>query len=182
MLYNKYIFSLVGLFICAAPMNSEAGISVDLGPFDFQIGGGIAVDNIGYVEDPICQAIKETDLVELYLVVEDEEGKESAPTRLIVEPYALGYNDKGELILRGYQIDGFEIADGPGESESDGGAGFIGGVYSSFKGGTEKKDFKIKKIANIRVIENSDFAIRSPEDTSSEGEGEIVDYICGIRK
>jgi len=182
MLYKKYIFLLAILFVCTAPTVSKAGISVDLGPFDFRIGGGIAVDNIGYVEDPICQAIKETDLVELYIVVDDEEETESEPTRLIVEPYALGYNENGELILRGYQIEGFEIADGPGEKGADGGAGFIGGVYSSFKGGTEKKDFKIKKIANIRVIENSDFAIRSPEDISSEGEGEIVDYICGIRK
>ena len=184
MLYKKYILSFALLCAVAIPMQSQAGISLDLGPFDFRIGGGVPVGNVGYVEDPICQAIRETDLVELYLVVEDEEEDSNEPSRIIVEPYALGFNEEGKLILRGYQIEGFEIAEGASnESDEnvDKGAGFIGGVYSSFKGKNEKRDFNISKIEHIRVIENSDFAIRSREDISSENEdGKIVDYICAI--
>lgn len=185
MFYKKLILSFAIVCASAVPAYSMAGFGIDLGPFDFHIGGGVPVSNAGYVEDPICQAIKETDLVELYVIVDDENGEENKnePTRLIVEPYALGFNEEGELILRGVQVEGFEFAKAPaGDSEekAETGEGFIGGVYSSFKGDNVKKDFKISKIVDIRVIENSDFAVRSKEDFSSEEKGKIVDFICVI--
>ena len=85
------------------------------------------------------------------------------------------------MILQGYQIEGFEIAT-DAEQKKDNGAGFIGGIYSSFKGNDERMDFNISKIARIRVIENSDFAIRNQEDAASEGQSEIVDFICAMRR
>lgn len=186
-MFNKKLF-ISFIFICASaiPASSQAGIGIDLGPFDFHIGRGAAVDNVGYVEDPICQAIRDTDLLEIFVVVDQEENSEeneNAPTRLIVEPYALGVNEAGELVLRGIQVEGFDFAASPqtdSDAEADRGGGFIGGVFSSFKGANEKKDFNISKIVNIRVIENSDFTVRGKTDASSEEEGKIVQYICAL--
>ena len=181
-MFNRTIFAALSLIAASTyPLQSQAGFAVDFGPFDFHVGGGVAIGDVRVYQDPVCRAIAENDLVEVFLEVEGEEGEKSpAVSRLIIEPYALGYNKEGELILRGYQVEGFAVAE-EAPAETDKGAGYVGGVYTTFEGSDTKKSINISKIKSIRPLENTNFIIRSDEEFGKhEGDEEIVETLCAI--
>lgn len=184
MFFKNSIIISATIILLSLPSVTEAGIDIDVGPFDFRIGGGF-VDG----EDPICEAIRDRDLVELLLVAEDQESKEEKEqeevSRLIVEPYTLGFNDKKELILRGYHIKEFALPENVKRDEKDEekeeGSGIVGGVYTIFKGDQTKQDIKIQRIRDIRVLDNTDFAVRGKSEFGKETDSEIKQVLCTLQ-
>jgi hypothetical protein len=172
------------------PIPTYSGLAVDFGPFNFHMRGGegVAFDEVRSVESPICRAIRDRDLVEIFVEVEDSDkkDKEENIVRLVVEPYTLGYNKDGAVVLRGFHIKEISLPENPRldadakETKEEGGSGFVGGVYSIFKGDTEMKDIKIVSIRNIKVLQNTDFQIR---DKTEFGEkDDIIRVLCTLQQ
>jgi hypothetical protein len=97
--------------------------------------------------------------------------------RIIIEPYALGYNKDGSLILQGYQVEAFAVTDEK-TTEGDGQA-VIGGVFTTIKGDTWT-DLSIDRVVRIEVMQNSDFAVREEAFKNVKESDKIVEVICSI--
>jgi hypothetical protein len=187
MIFKNSVVISATIILLSFPLASDAGLDIDVGPFDFRIGGGFGGGD--FIEDPICEAIRDRDLVELFLVAENQESKEGKGqeevSRLIVEPYTLGFNDKKELILRGYHIKEFALPENVKRDEKDEdkeeGSGIVGGVYTIFKGDQTKQDIKIQHIRDIRVLDNTDFAVRGKSEFGKETDSEIKQVLCTLQ-
>jgi len=151
-----------------------SAIAVDLGPFSFRLNSDIEVASpaFAFYQDPICRAIQQQKLLVLYM-------KKGAETeKIVVEPYAFGYNNSGELILQGYQVEQVKL--NQDENSSQSGEGYFGGVISTFKG-SNWTDFSVDRVVEIRVLEDSNFAIRNDVFNDMKKDDQIVDPICQLR-
>lgn len=175
-MFRTTLYSLLflGVTAFAVPSANAIGFDVGLGPFYFNLDSGVRVGTPFYesYHDPICRAIQDRDLLAIYT----QEGDDVK--RVIIEPYAFGYNKDGNLVLQGYQVEGFNLNKEP--SDNLGGEGFVGGVFTSFEG-NEWKDLSISKVVRIEVLENTDFKVRKDVFDNLKTKNEIVDLICGLQ-
>jgi hypothetical protein len=160
-----------------------AGVGINLGPLNFFLGGGAVVEERDRILDPICQAIAHRNLIEVILVVQENSDK-SEWKRFVVEPYALGFDKDERLILKGFHVESFEVADIPDErdeAEPSSGSGFVSGVYTIFKSSSEMRSFKVHKIESIRVMADTNFEVREEAfDENESSNGTIVEMICEV--
>lgn len=172
----KYLFmatTVVASMLLGQPSSAQA-LGVGIGPFSLSVGGqGVAVDSSFYrlYNDPICQAIKERNLIAIYIE------QDNAIKRVVIEPYALGYNKDGNLVLQGYNVEAFDMSDEPKESGS--GEGFIGGVFTTFTGDTWT-GVSVNRVVRTEVLENTNFTVREDAFKNMKESDVIVEMICAI--
>lgn len=157
--------------------NTQA-IGVDVGPFSLTLPVDVEVDSPReqFYYDPICRAILERDLV--MLLVETEENKVQ---QVVVEPYAFGYNKDGNLILQGVHVKEARFDGQKQENEEKNGTGYIGGVLTTFKSDGGTKTFPLRRVIEVRVLENTDFRVSKDKLKKIDKENGIVDPICELR-
>jgi len=170
---------LLTIFLCLftgfflVPTSPAQGLSVDLGPFSFSLGPEVkeGSPNYGFFHDPICQAIKEKNLVAMYVQ------REGNIERLIIEPYSFGYNKEGNLTLQGFHVEGFDLT---GPLMNGQGEGIIGGIFTEFKG-DEWVKMKVEKVVKIQVLKDTDFKVRKEAFSHLEKNDAIIKKICEIQ-
>lgn len=172
---SKKFMSLAPLlFGVFAPLLAHGDMSFSVGPMNldvadrggFRRGGGREGAN---VEDTVCRAIQKQSLL---VVIRGEEGqkqkKDETLERFVIEPYALGYNKDGALIIRGYQITEFAVPKEFRRPKEDkepvkGGIGFVGGLLVDFNSDS-LVDIKVPDVREIRVLNHSHFKVRSNDE------------------
>ncbi|GAB4229490.1 MAG: hypothetical protein Tsb0021_07370 [Chlamydiales bacterium] len=183
---------------------------VEIGPFEFkldqsEIRVGKPVERSDYVpfqQSPVCVAIRNKKLLEVIVEAQMEDGR-SVLKRIVVEPYAFGYDREGALVLTGYRrkevtledpyIDTFTVSfryNGKNKpayryeiAESD--EMYTNkqrypdesrGIFRIFHRGQERwKTFLVTRIVDARVLENSSFEPRKQEKLQN-----IVNPICEV--
>ncbi len=166
-----FILSILSL----SPFSMQA-LNINLGPFDFHIGGGISIDrdNFWFYSDSICSAIENRHLLEITLQAETTEAK---PVKILIEPYLYGYDENGALRLHGVHVEKIVSSIEP-ETESHDrttNEGYVGGIFSVFSEGKGWQDIGISKVLDIRVLTQTEFKPRRVEEKTT-----IVKPICGL--
>lgn len=160
--------SLTSLF-CTALLQAD-GIGIGIGPFDLEINtspGPYVYEYRTVLDNPICYAISNQKRLEMNVSgVEKVSDKEIriVTKRLVVEPYAFAMTTAGKPLLRGKIVEEKEmkrVSVKYGEPEysemnlssEDKEKGFFSGWFRSDKSQT----IDIRKMSDLRVIENSHF-------------------------
>lgn len=164
----------LGFVLLTGPLSA---FSFNLGPFDLSFNGGHG----GSYSEQICNAIHDQRqlvvTVEGREIVSDREQKIVTRT-LLIEPYAYGVDAKGNPILRGnvvrddlvkemtvkYGEEQFEKTDMENNQENQDSSS---GLFR-----TGKEDLDIRKITEIRVVEDSHFDAPSSIRSFEEDKGE----------
>jgi hypothetical protein len=166
----QFFKSLVLGSMLLASSGFADGFGFNIGPFNMQFGisgGDYAVYSRSALDSPICFAISNRKQLELIV-----EGTENISTKerkvvikkLVVDPYAFGIARDGAPVLRGNVVSekliseetvkyGEDTFDQPSVSSDKKEKGYFSGLFSSDK----TKNIDIRKVSNIRVIEDSHF-------------------------
>lgn len=164
----------LGFILLTGPLSA---FSFNLGPFDLSFNGGHG----DTYSEQICNAIHDQRqlvvTVEGREIVNDKEQKIVIRT-LLIDPYAYGIDAKGYPILRGnvvkddlvkevtvkYGEEQFEEMDIKDNQEDQNSSS---GLFS-----TGKEDLDIRKVTEIRVVEDSHFDAPSSIRSFEEDKGE----------
>jgi len=165
--------SFVALLILIVSPSVLAAIGVDLGPFSLRLNSDVQVRTpaFEFYNNPICQAIMEHHLIAMQV------RKKGEMQKIVLEPYAFGYTESGELTLQGYQVEQVKLNDSGDDSD---GKGFFGGIFSSFEG-NDWVNVDIDRVIDIQVLRDSHFEIRDEILDNVSDENRIVDPICLIK-
>lgn len=190
----KPILTFVGTILALTLVTVDAkALTLDLGPFELQLGGSLTNRNRADLDDPICDAIFLHKRLELVLESDDSSKNERklVTKRIIVEPYLFGIDKNDRPILRGNIISESlmkEVTVRYGDDEQPSAEerknsdeekkGSLFGIFSSKKSSNlGVNSLNARKITRIKIIENSHFDAPEKEDY----DGDIKEIICVIQ-
>lgn len=162
---------ILGSFLIAGLGHAD-GFGFNIGPFSLQFGlpsvhGSYGMPVRSILDNPICYAISNRKQLEMTVEgAENVSAKERKiiTKRLVVEPYAFGITREGAPVLRGnvvsekfiseitlkYGEDKFDEETGSAKSNEK---GYFSGLFSSDK----SRNIDIRKVSDVRVLEDSSF-------------------------
>lgn len=192
---KKIFLSSLGAFCLVSASVQGLGFGVKLGPFELELGGGIASNRKVILEDPICYAIRTRKLLELIMEWEETNRNETIiiTKKVTIEPYLFGRTKDGQPIIRGnvvadtvikeitvkYPDDERDFHDEDSNEEKE--EGFFSGLFRSSKKGQTKSDLdtlNVQKIVSVNVIEQSNF--NPPKDFKGIFEDDVAEVICSV--
>lgn len=188
------------LLSSALLFSTAYGAGISFGPFDLRFGG----ENFHYAhpgfhraqfEDTICRAISQQKQLEFTVVSKEKinAGEMKMVTnRVVVDPYAFGFTNDGQPVLRGtvveeklikevtiklgedlYPADDKVVKKEKNEEE-------FSGVFRSHKSKDNIESINLEKIRDVRVIEASHFD--APKDIDTIFKDDIAQVVCQVTR
>lgn len=183
----KFLKALVVLSLMVSTLGFADGFGFNLGPFNLLFNLGGPVEHANTLDNPVCFAIKNRNLLEIFV-----EGSEKISTKeikiiskiLVVEPYAFGVTKDGKPTLRGnvikeklvkevsvkYGEDQFNEYSISSDKKDN---GYFSGWFKSDKA----QNIDIRKVSDVRIIEDSHFD--APKDYKKSTDANIR-IICEL--